>query len=346
MSELTMTAGTALADGTAPALLEWGLQVIRAFQGSRPALLTFLARAVTEIGNPLTYIFLTAFTYWCVDERRAFRAGVVLFVSNGLNIALKNGIHEPRPYAFDPSINLVWEPSFSFPSGHSQNAAAFWPVLIGVKPRFNEGLLRAEKPKNGRNAGAVLFLCIPFLIGLSRVYLGVHYPTDVLGGWAIGAVIAAVGLLAVPRFLVFLGETDMPTIRALRESYRQRVAAVPRSAATARLALAALGAAALNALGGDDTSMGGALFGFAAGPALVPSLFRAAEGGTAKKGARLAAGLVGLGFLYFGLKVLLPGEGEPLYRLARFARYALCGFWTSGLAPWLFVRTGLSRSGQ
>ncbi len=338
MSELTMAAQEAVSGffsgGTGSSVLQWGLEAIRAFQGARPAVLTAVARLVSDAGSALAYIAIIAITHWCVDERRAFRAGIILFVSNGLNIGLKEWIREPRPYALDPSINLAWEPTLSFPSGHSQNAAAFWPALLAGK---------AGKP---RKAAIALFLAIPFLIGLSRVYLGVHYPTDVLGGWAVGALVAAAGLVAAPRLVRFARETPIQPIAGIRESYRARIIEAPRTAATFRLALAAMGAIALNALGGEDTSMGGILFGYAAGPALLSSDFRAAEGSVVKKAARLAVGLVGLAILYFGLKLAFPGEGTPLYRLARFVRYGLCGFWASGLAPYLFLKTGLSRSGR
>lgn len=343
MSELTMAAQEAANNS---AILEWGLQAIRAFQGSRPALLTAAAKVVTNLGSSAAYIVITAFMYWCVNERRAFRAGLTLFISNGINIGLKGWIREPRPYTLDPTINLAWEPTFSFPSGHSQNAAAFWPALLGTIPDTADAPKRSKGSRSHSRSAAAAFFALPFLIGLSRIYLGVHYPTDVLAGWAIGALIAAVSLLAVPRFINFLIETPLQPIAGLRTSYRNRAEVEPRTRTTLTLALAALGAVALNALGGDDTSMGGVLFGFAAGPTLFPVNFRAAEGTVIKKGARLAVGLLGLGLIYFGLKLLFPGEGSSLYRLARFARYGLCGFWASGLAPWLFVRTGLSRSGQ
>ncbi len=338
MGELSAAAGGFFAGaGAGNPVLEWGIRAIHALQGGRPEVLTFLARAVTELGNPLAYIAIVAFAYWCADERRAFRAGLALFVSNGLNLALKSAIREPRPWVLEPGINLVTEPTFSFPSGHAQNAAAFWPALLAGTRR---------KGGTESRTAAALILAIPFLVGLSRVYLGAHYPTDVLVGWAIGALAAAVAVIAIPRALAAFKASEIPAIRAIRESFERRIAEEPRTLVTVRLVLAALGAFALNAIGGEDTSMGGALFGFAMGPALHGGEFRAAEGSVAKKGARSAIGLLVLGVLYFGLKALLPGEGTSWYRLARFARYALCGFWATGLAPYLFLKAGLSRSGR
>jgi hypothetical protein len=58
---------------------------------------------------------------------------------------------------------------------------------------------------------------------------------------------------------------------------------------------------------------------------------------------RFPAGLVVLLGLYLGLKALLPAEGQPLYLLFRFVRYALIGFWAGYGAPWLFRLLGLAR---
>lgn len=330
-------AGAAVSASSVPAVLEWGMDAIRLIQGNRPEALTAAAETVTNLGSPAAYIVLTAFFYWCVDERKAFRAGLVLFLSNGVNGALKTAFRVPRPFILDPTINLIGETGYSLPSGHSQNAAAFWPSLLLGAGRGALGRSPAasgESRKIAAGSAALAALALPLLIGMSRVYLGVHYPTDVLLGWLLGGIIAASAIKAEP--------------------FVRRLAANAPAASSKTLpyALAAGGAVLLNALGGSDGSMGGVFFGFASGKAWLDSMegkagrFSAAEGTPLRKGARLVLGLAVLAGLYLGLKALFPGPAAPSAALFRFVRYGACGFWAAGLAPFIFLKSGLSRSGR
>src|SRR5262249_3757044 len=83
------------------------------------------------------------------------------------------------PLALDTAQGAAW------PSGHAQNTAAVWGTFAA--------LLR-------RPAVSVLALVVIFLVGLSRLYLGLHWPVDVVSGWAIGAGIAVLAVLLVARF--------------------------------------------------------------------------------------------------------------------------------------------------
>lgn len=99
----------------------------------------------------------------------------ILLVGVGLNLALKSAFVRPRP-SLDP---LVLERSYSFPSGHAMNSTIFYASLSYFVFR---------RIKRQRLRQSLLMGCIVIigLIGLSRVYLGVHYPSDVLAGYAIG----------------------------------------------------------------------------------------------------------------------------------------------------------------
>ncbi len=103
------------------------------------------------------------------------------------NVALKNIIHRTRPYDVIDTLNILVEAEtdFSFPSGHATNSfAAAW------------ALFRTNKKKLGVPA-----LILAALIALARLYVGVHYPTDVLAGVAIGMLAGEAGARFVPFLL-------------------------------------------------------------------------------------------------------------------------------------------------
>ena len=98
------------------------------------------------------------------------------------NEALKAFIARARPDVLDPIVN---ERGFSFPSGHSALGMVAWGVLAVL-------VMRSRLPLGARRAIVIVLGILILLIGLSRVWLGVHYPTDVLAGWTAGAVIVLV----------------------------------------------------------------------------------------------------------------------------------------------------------
>jgi len=105
---------------------------------------------------------------------------VALCVSAILNILLKDIFHRARP---DSSGWLIHEVDYSFPSGHSQNSAAFF-ITIAVL------LLTNVKQKKIKIPLVTLCIILPLIVGFTRVYLGVHFTGDVLAGWALGAAVA------------------------------------------------------------------------------------------------------------------------------------------------------------
>jgi len=314
---------TAVADGAAQNLtgiLDWGLAVIRAFQAAGNPAITLLARFFTLLGDPVAYILILPVLLWCLDEKRGFRVGLALFLSNGINVALKETLQVPRPFVRDPSVQLAHATGFSTPSGHSQNSAVLWPLLAST---------------HGAAVRVAISLGLPFCIGLSRIYLGVHYPTDVLLGWIVGALISVIALVL----------PEAPFVRRAAEALSSAAVSAGRSLRTWKLAAAALAALALNAASGSDTSMGGLVFGFAAGYIFLTERedrFSAAAGTPAQKALRIAVGLAGLAIIYFGLKSLFPGEGSVYYTLFRFAHYGIIGVWASLGPPLVFMKIRLA----
>lgn len=147
-------------------------------QSWRQPWLTDLMRFITFLGSATAVIPLTLLALWLLGHRVGSRAaqlsGAVLLGGVALEEGLKRMFHRPRP----PQPWLTEAAGFSFPSGHAMIGIIFYGLLaywlLKLLPR----------PYNRLAAGlcVILFLAI----GLSRVYLGVHYPSDVLAGFAGG----------------------------------------------------------------------------------------------------------------------------------------------------------------
>lgn len=116
-------------------------------------------------------------------NRRLAIAGVISVVVGSLLVGvLKHGFNRPRPDLVEHAT-LVSNPSF--PSGHSTMAALVW-LTLGIV------IARTQSRHRVRVFVVAISVIITLLVGVSRVYLGVHWPTDVLAGWTLGAAWSAV----------------------------------------------------------------------------------------------------------------------------------------------------------
>lgn len=143
--------------------------------------LTPVVIAVTHMGDRWAYILLVPLIagllylrghHW----RLTIQGLVVLLSASLLNIWIKNMISRPRPLE---DLRLVDVHSYSFPSGHSMSAIAFYGFLVYLT-------FKLVRNPFWRYTLMVLEIALILGIGLSRVYLGVHYPSDVLAGFAAG----------------------------------------------------------------------------------------------------------------------------------------------------------------
>jgi len=132
-----------------------------------------LALALSRFGGPLPMVgytgLLFGYLWWRKQHRQAWFLGLALGGAAALNLVAKAALGRPRP-ALWPS--LAPETSFSFPSGHAMGSAA---LALAV------GLLLARS--RWRGLAWVLGPLLALGVGLSRMYLGVHYPSDVVAGW-------------------------------------------------------------------------------------------------------------------------------------------------------------------
>jgi undecaprenyl-diphosphatase len=161
------------------------------YAGHRPVLLT-AARAVTALGEPTFLIaagVLLALWLWHAGRGRLGLA-VLLVITTGriLGEAQKYWIARVRP---DLEPHLVMVKTSSFPSGHATSSMIFYLSFA----------LALTARGHWRFAAAGAAIMLSFLIGTSRVMLGVHWPSDVIGGWAFGLLWVMLTLRPAERLL-------------------------------------------------------------------------------------------------------------------------------------------------
>jgi undecaprenyl-diphosphatase len=159
------------------------LRAVRWVADQRTAALTDIARVVTWLGSSAVLVPLAAIACLALERHGLRREAIVIAVSLGGAIVLwhvvKGLVRRARP----PVEHLAHVTGTSFPSGHSTQAGAFWLSLVLVAPA-------AGASRTMTRAVGGVALTIVVIVACSRVYLGVHYPGDVVagvllgGGWA------------------------------------------------------------------------------------------------------------------------------------------------------------------
>ena len=151
--------------------------------GLRTVQLTDVARALTFLGDvPVLMVFtlIAALVLWRVTKSR--RPAVVLLVAMAGSAALTYGVkllvERPRP-GVGYVLGAV-DTTYSFPSGHTLNSAVFFLTLAGLLWMLRAGLV-------WRITGTAVAVLLSVGIGLSRIYLGYHWATDVLAAWLLAA---------------------------------------------------------------------------------------------------------------------------------------------------------------
>ncbi len=287
---------------------EWGLELIRTVQRVQGPMLNTLFKALTALGSEDFYFLLLPLLLWCIDFAVGARLAAVFLLSAYVNVGLKDLFRLPRPFVLDPSVKLYDVEGYGMPSGHAQLSVVIWGTIAHALKRTSlwvlAGLLAA-------------------LIGLSRIYLGVHFPTDVAAGWLIGALLLA-GYVA---------------LHSLVETWLEE-----RGFSVQLMLVVALSLALLLLHATEDTaSLTGILLGAGVGLAVLRRHLTYRAGGPLwKRGARLLLGGAIMLALRFGLKAVSP-EASGSFQLAlRFTRYAILGLWIGLGAPWTFNQLRLA----
>jgi membrane-associated phospholipid phosphatase len=294
------------------------------------------------LGNEEFFLLIMPVFFWCVSPVIGLRMGLLLLISGGINSAFKLLMHGPRPYWYNSQVlAFTTEASFGAPSGHAMNAASVWG---GLAASFRESWVKVT---------AILLI---FFIGLSRLYMGVHFPHDVIVGWIFGGL-----------FLLIFLRLERPVVNMLKKYSIPGQITIVFFASAALVLVGLLGRLSLGAyavpqvwitnaataaphaeeihplaLSGIMTNAG-ALLGIGTGMILLP-LFGGFDvsGPIWKRALRFAVGVVGVLIIWRGLGMLLPGGENLAGYIFRYLRYALIGFWIGALAPAAFTRLGLA----
>lgn len=256
-----------------------------------------MMRFFSFLGDEPFYLLLLPALFWCWHKRKAWPLAIVLGLEFYLNFILKDVFQSPRPVG----AALVDVDGFGFPSGHAQNGVVLW------------GYLAWATGSNFLAAGVAVFL-----IGLSRLYLGVHFLSDVVGGWALG-------------FLwLFI------CIYAMRE-LKSREFAIPMVPAIGLVFLVSAWLVGFYPIE-MSAKIGGAVFGFVAGALLErDTIGLDCSGSPVTQGKKILLGALGVVLIKEGLALFFP---EML--AFHFVQYGCIGLWIGLGAPWMFVRLRLS----
>jgi membrane-associated phospholipid phosphatase len=288
--------------------LDWGIEVVLWFQQFSPALdLPF--KILTFLGNLEFFLVFMPFIYWCVDRRTGARLLVLFLLSASFNAIAKVIADQPRPFQYDTRVlQLAHAGGGGMPSGHTQGAVVVWGYLASQIRSANFWM-----------AAGFLMIAVP----VSRLYLGVHFPTDLLGGYIMGAALLLVYLRCAPKV-----ETWLAAKGVIWQTVAAAILAILLLLISPRESRYALSAC-------------GALMGFLPGIALERCWIRFRSAGSPlKRSLRFAVGLIALLGIWLGLRAAFSGlEPASLFRVVR---YAAVGLWGALGAPWLFVRLKLS----
>ena len=281
--------------------MEIQIKILQGLQAIRSDYLTLLFTVITMMAEKTFLTAVIAAIYWCIDKKKGLRLGFIVLFNGVINGMIKDIIKMPRPYerGVVSGLRLETAGGYSFPSGHTQTATSFWG-----------GSMLILRQKKVTILGSVMILLTAF----SRMYLGVHWPMDVLGGMFFGLIftyfacemvepdgkmkesivlISSIGLLAVLSFPV--------------------KASIYKAVAT--------------------------LWGLCFGSYMEQKYIQFKERGTLKEQVtKLVIGIIGCIVIYIGLGDHLLPDVKVIHILQN----ALYSLWITVGAPWLFKKFILS----
>lgn len=152
-------------------------QFIISFQNDA---LTNIMKVITSFANPLTIVSLCLASLLSLiwKYKASIYLIIVTIISTVFNFLTKNIVLRTRP----DHLRLIEETGYSFPSGHAMGSIAFYGFVIFL-------LSKSKINKYLKIFLSIIIGLTIFLIGISRIYVGVHYPSDIIGGFLLGYII-------------------------------------------------------------------------------------------------------------------------------------------------------------
>lgn len=283
--------------------------ILMFFQNNASPLLDKIAESITMLGEENFYIAIIAFVFWNVSKKAGFTLAICHLFSALFNAAVKLIVRAPRPFEaleFIEARRLHTATGYSFPSGHTQGAAGFFTA--------SSLLVR-------RRWFTVIAAVLIFLVGITRLYLRVHWPLDVLFGWIFGIFAAWGAYVLVTKTLE-------------NKKLFNRVFISIGSVLLAVMAVLLIldGTGALGEIKiADFFKLTGTTIGALVGFFIEEKKVRFNAGGKIWiRGLRYVLGIGTTFALLMGLKALFPYT-NPFHCL----RYALVGLWLTLLFPWI-----------
>lgn len=315
-------------------LQQFGIGLIQTLQTLSPSL-DGLMNFFTFLGRIEFYLLIIPFIYWAIDKRLGMRALLVLIIIDTTGTVFKLLFHQPRPYWLGGVKKLTEEASYGIPSTHASDSIAVGGYLA----------YEVKRPMFWIVMGLILFF-----IGLSRLYLGAHFPHDVLFGWFIGA-------------LVLWGFTKLEDRVALWAGSQTLMGQIGIEFIFS-IAIILMGLASRSLISGitDPVSwqsfasqarlispfftLSGAFFGSMVGYSMMRLYARfQSSGKLSVRILRYLVGIIGLILIYVGLDLvfgLISADETPLGYALRYIRYFAVTFWTTFGAPLIFLRIRLA----
>jgi membrane-associated phospholipid phosphatase len=315
-----------------------GLLWIASLQNLSPAL-DGVMYFFTFLGKVEFYLVFIPLIYWLADPRLGFRLLLLVNLTDMVTGCFKQLFHQPRPYWIGGVKEMASEISYGIPSTHASGPVAFWGFLAyWVKKRWLTALV----------------IVVVLLIGVSRMYLAVHFPHDVLAGWLLGLALLALFIWGERRFSprlsrastggqIGLGFGVSIVMILIGLAVRAAIAPYPDPESWAHFAVAARSLTYY-------FTQAGIFFGAVTGYACMRrwAHFRPGSGWWRLILCYLL-GVASLLVLYAGLDYifsLLAADESTLGYLLRYIRYAAINIWAIFIVPWIFLKLRLARPAE
>lgn len=298
--------------------------------------------AFTFLGYPQAYMVIIAVVYWAYDRKMGLRLAILLPISASLNSILKLAFHAPRPFWVDQRIIAIHPANgFGMPSGHAQSST-IW-LLAGAYIRNYWFWIMA--------------IILVFGVGLSRAYLGVHFPMQITTGWLVGIIVIICfirfespiaewfrKLRLIYQLFLVIGCTILIIVTGsvcilLLSNWEMPSDWIRNASVYLPIEKASLNSLSFASVSGNA----GGFLGVSMGSLLIMRIGEFNAGGVWwSRMVRSVIGLCFMAMLYAGFEVIKPDNTYFfVYATWRFTGYYLISFSAVYLIPLLFMNVGL-----